>query len=276
MKISQVGSIAEGAFATSLSAACWPGSPTSTSQQAHPDTITEALKSLGYDVVKGSDSRLYLSPSTQRSGTSGPRSPTPARDREPPRQAAEHATARLTQARQRGGFIALKAPIRDAVAIRRMVTALDGVTGVNVTTEFVRILRAVVAERARPKLETVLAADSQDASPNAKNGFAELLQETWTRLEDHIRALGNSGIVLLHDATPIARYVGGAELLAKLAVAARDANESPWPVAALPHGGPAVPPQLDRVTVSVIPGDAEQLYVPGEFANGDGKEQKAS
>jgi hypothetical protein len=39
---------------------------------------------------------------------------------------------------------------------------------------------------------------------------------------------------------------------------------------------PQAPPQLDRVTVSVIPGDAEQLYVPGEFANGDGKELKAS
>ena len=42
-----------------------------------------------------------------------------------------------------------------------------------------------------------------------------------------------------------------------------------------PHGLP----QLDRTTVSVIPGDAEQLYVPGDFArDGDdgGKELRAS
>ena len=104
---------------------------------------------------------------------------------------------------------------------RHAVALIDGVTGVNVTTEFVRILRAVVAE-GRPKWKTVLAADSPDASPTAITGFTALLEETWTRLEEHIRAVGNSGIVLLHDATPIARYPGGLELLAKLAVAARD------------------------------------------------------
>ena len=112
--------------------------------------------------------------------------------------------ARLTQARQRGGFIALKAHVRDAAAIREAVAALDGVTPVNVTAEFVRTLRAVVAEQGRPKWETVLAADSPDASPAARTGFTQLLQKTWTRLEEHIRAGGNSGIVLLHDATPLA------------------------------------------------------------------------
>jgi hypothetical protein len=42
-----------------------------------------------------------------------------------------------------------------------------------------------------------------------------------------------------------------------------------------PHGLPL----LDRTTVSVIPGDAEQLYVPGDFASGfdgGGKELRAS
>jgi serine/threonine protein kinase len=280
VKISQVGSIAEGAFADDLVRRVLARFPDlDTPNRPTPGTITELLKNLGYDVVRGSDSRLYLSSSTQVSGTSGSRSRAPARPTPSTAtaEAAEHAAARLTQARERGGFIALKAPIRDAVAIHHAVAAFDGVTSVNVTTEFVRTLRAVVAKRGRPKWKTVLDADSPDASPTARTGFADLLQETWTRLEEHIRAVGNSGIVLLHEATPIARYTGGIELLAKLTVAARDADESPAGLWLLcPMEDPQSPPQLDRVTVSVIPGDAEQLYVPGEFANGDGKDLKAS
>ena len=184
---------------------------------------------------------------------------------------------RLTQARQRGGFIALKTPIRDAAAIRDTVLALDGVTGVNVTTEFVRTLRTVVAGRGRPRWESVLAADSPDASSAAKTGFTQLLHETWTRLEEQIRVAGNSGIVALHDATPLARYTGGVELLAKLVVVARDSSESPVGLWLLcPMEDPQAPPRLDRVTVSVIPGDAEQLHVPGEIAETGGKDLKAS
>ena len=113
MKISQVGSIAEGALAGELVRRVLarfpdlyePSRPT-------PDTITGLLKNLGYDVTRGSDSRLHLWPSTQVSGTSGPRGRTPARltPSTATAEAAEHAIARLTQARQRGGFIALKAP----------------------------------------------------------------------------------------------------------------------------------------------------------------------
>ena len=148
---------------------------------------------------------------------------------------------------------------------------------VNVTAEFVRTLRAVVTEQGRPKWETVLKADSPDASSAARTGFAQLLHKTWTRLEEDVRASGNSGIVLLHDATPFARYTGGAELLAKLAVAARDAAEFPVGLWLLcPMEDPQGAPQLDRVTVGVIPGDAEQLFVPGEFAEDGGKDLKAS
>jgi serine/threonine protein kinase len=280
VKISQVGSIAEGALAGELVRRVLarfpdldkPNRPTS-------EAMPALLASLGYDVTRGSDSRLHLWPSTQTSET--PASPGRAAPRPAPStataEAAEHAMARLTQARQRGGFIALKAHVRDAAAIREAVAALHGVTPVNVTAEFVRMLRAVVDEQGRPKWETVLAADSPDASPAARTGFTQLLHKTWTRLEEHIRVGGNSGIVLLHDATPLARYTGGAELLARLAVAARDAAESPVGLWLLcPMEDPQAPPQLDRVTVSVIPGDAEQLYVPGEFAESGGKDLKAS
>ena len=82
---------------------------------------------------------------------------------------------------------------------------------------------------------------------------------------------------MLHDATPLARYAGGLELLAKLEVAARDSSEAPfglWLVC--PMENPQASPLLDRKTVSVIPGDAEQLYVPGEFADNGWKDRKAS
>ncbi|MGH3223338.1 MAG: BREX system serine/threonine kinase PglW [Streptosporangiaceae bacterium] len=283
VKISQVGSIAEGALAGELVRrvlARFPDlyEPNRPTQEAIP----ALLASLGYDVTRGSDSRLHLWPSTQTSGTPASRggtAPRPAPSTATA-EAAEHALTRLTQARQRGGFIALKAHVRDAAAIREAVAALDGITPVNVTAEFVRTLRtlrAVVAEQGRPRWDTVLAADSPDASPAARTGFTQLLQKTWTRLEEHIRAGGKAGIVLLHDPTPLARYTGGAELLARLAVAARDAAQSPVGLWLLcPMEDPQAPPQLDRVTVSVIPGDAEQLYVPGEFAETGGKDRKAS
>ena len=69
MKISQVGSIAEGALADELVRRVLARFPDlDTPNRPTPDTITELLKNLGYDVVRGSDSRLYLSSSTQISG----------------------------------------------------------------------------------------------------------------------------------------------------------------------------------------------------------------
>jgi len=279
VKISQVGSVAEGALADEIVRRVLARFP-DLYEQNRPTTanIQGLLEGLGYDVTRGSDARLHLWPSTQESG-SGSRGRTKARPAPSTAtaEAADHARARLGQARQRGGFIALKAPIRDAVAIRYAVAALDGVTSVNVTREFVRTLRAIVAERGRPQWKTVLDADSPDASPAAKTGFNQLLNDTWVRLEEHIRAAGNGGIVLLHDATPLARYTGGPELLGKLVVAARDSAESPVGLWLLcPMEDPQAPPRLDRETVGVLPGDAEQLYIPGEFAGSGGKDQKAS
>jgi hypothetical protein len=158
--------------------------------------------------------------------------------------------------------------LRDAARIADHVAGMDGVTGVNVTATFTRLLREAVAGRPRLRWETVLAADSTDASPAARNGFAELLAKTWEGLEANVRAAGTTGIVALHDATPLARYTGGLELLAKLEVAARDASEAPnglWLVC--PMENPQGSPLLDRKTVSVIPGDAEQLYVPEGFGS---------
>jgi serine/threonine protein kinase len=268
LKISQAGSIAEGVFADELVRRMLARFPDLyEANRPSTDDIPDLLRDLGYDVTRGSDARLHLHSSTQLSGSRSPLRPQPvsvsAREEE-----LEHATAMLAQSRKRGGFIALKTSLRDASAVCDTVAALDGVTPVDVTATFVTFLHEVVEADKRPlRWETVLAADSPDASAAARNGLAQLLRKTWDRFAEHIRSVGASGIVLLHDATPVARYTGGIELLAKLTVAARSATDSPhglWLLCPMedPHGLPL----LDRTTVSVILGDAEQLYVPGDFA----------
>ncbi len=77
--------------------------------------------------------------------------------------------------------------------------------------------------------------------------------------------------MLLHDATPLARYTGGAELLARLAAAARQADEMPYGLWLLcPMPDPAGQPRLDNLTVGVIPGDAEQVVIPSDLVIPDG------
>ena len=281
LKISQVGSIAEGVFADELVRRVLARFPDLyEANRPSADDIPDLLCDLGYDITRGSDARLHLHSSTQLSGSRSPLRPQPvsvsAREDE-----LEHATAMLTQSRKRGGFIALKTSLRDASAVCDTIASLDGVTPVNVTASFVTFLHEVVKADKRPlHWKTVLEADSPAASPAARTGFAQLLRKTWDRFEEHVRSIGTSGIVLLHDATPLARYTGGVELLAKLTVAARSATDSPhglWLLCPMedPHGLPL----LDRTTVSVIPGDAEQLYVPGDFAHdgsNGGKELRAS
>ena len=177
----------------------------------------------------------------------------------------EHAWQRIEQSRQRGGFVAVKVALKDAAAVGPVIATLSGVAPVNVTTLFIRTLQEIVKEAGKPRWESVLAADSEDASPQAKVGFARLLDTTWSRMEAHVGAVDGS-IAFLHDATPLARYTGGTDLLARLAVAARQSGESPhglWLFC--PMHDPHEPPRLDGTIVPVIPGDAEQLVVPGSF-----------
>ena len=177
--------------------------------------------------------------------------------------AEEHAWQQIEQSRQRGGFVAVKVALKDAAAASPVIAALSGVAPINVTALFIRTLQEIVKEAGKPRWKSVLAADSEDAPPQAKVGFARLLDSTWSRMEAQVRAMGD-GIVFLYDATPLARYTGGTDLLARLAVAARQSGESPhglWLFC--PMHDPHEPPRLDGQIVPVIPGDVEQLVVPG-------------
>lgn len=267
LKISQAGSIVDGVFEAELVSRILSRFPDLyTANRPAEDDIPDLLRELGYDVVRDSQRKLKIQSSTQFStrGRSRPRRPSTATRLDDSLRAGR----RLDQAQQRGGFLAVKAPLRDASRIGDLLAGMDGVTGVNVTAEFIRLLREEAAAR-KPKpvrWETVLVADSDDAPPGARRGFGDLVRQVWTRLEDHIKAAGDGGIVLLHDATPLARYTGGEEVLARLAVAARDAGEKPFSLWLLcPMEDPKGPPRLDQTTVSVIPGDAEQLDVPEGF-----------
>ncbi|MGH3250567.1 MAG: hypothetical protein ACRDOI_30770, partial [Trebonia sp.] len=261
LKISQAGSFLGGASDAELARRVLARFPDLASPP-RPEDIARLLTD-GYDATRGTDGLLRLRSSTQLSGSRRSlwANPGPlARDAAV--EAAEHARQRLDQARKRGGFVAVKTSITEAPRVIDRLTQMDGVTAVNVTETFISLLKGIVEKAGRPRWETVLAADDESAPSAAKTGFARLLSVTFDRLDAHIRATAPGGIVLLHDATPLTRYNGGPELLARLAGAARDAEESPHGLWLLcPMQNPKDPPRLDGMTVGVIPGDAEQVVV---------------
>ncbi|MFI0483118.1 BREX system serine/threonine kinase PglW [Actinomadura sp. 9N215] len=172
--------------------------------------------------------------------------------------------ARLAGAAEEGGFLAVKAWMDESTSVLGVLTTMPEITPVNVARTFLTTLRAIVTERGRPRWETVLAADSPDASPTARAGFEKLVAEVWDRIQDEIR--NAPGTVLLHDATPLARYKGGMELLTRLKLAALTPDEGPhglWVFCPMPD--PNAEAALDHTVVRAM-GENEQLAVPGGFA----------
>ena len=271
LKISQAGSFLGDASDAELARRVLTRFPDLVSPP-QPEDIPRLLRTIGYDTKRGTDGLLhalsatYLSGSQRGTRSAGSNARGGRTSSQPGTGDGSHTWLRLEEARRRGGFVAVKARLSEATNACELIAGLDGVTPVNVTAEFVRILREVREDEGRPRWETVLAADSEAAAPKAKAGFARLLDTTWQRLDTHIRATGNGGIVLLHDATPLARYTGGEAVLAKLTVAARQSHEQPHGLWLLcPMQDPKDPPHLDDKTIGVIPGDAEQLVVPDGF-----------
>jgi hypothetical protein len=153
----------------------------------------------------------------------------------------------------------IKSRVKDAVAVAAELARQDGVTPVPVARLFVSALRDIVTERGKPRWESVLAADSADAAPTAHMGFGRLVDTAWERIDAHVRA--QPGIVLLHDATPLARYPGGMDLLARLASAGRQADEMPHGLWLLcPMEDPRRPALLDGQIVGAL-GDGEQVVI---------------
>ena len=227
-----------------------------------PDELRKLLRKIGHtvNVVTGSDGSIrYVIPGGTLAGSwSSTRGPT---------SMAGHAgAAAITETRQRlqvtaeqGGFLAITTKLAEAEAIREELTALPGVSTVNVTGVFLATLREIVRERGKPRWESVLAADATDATPAARAGFGRLLDAVWERLDKQVRAM--PGTVLLHDATPLARYAGGMLLLSRVAAGARQADEAPHGLWLLcPMDDPRKPALLDEQTVATL-GENEQIVV---------------
>ena len=67
--------------------------------------------------------------------------------------------------------------------------------------------------------------------------------------------------MLLHDATPLARYAGGTQFLSRLVADARQADETPHGLWLLcPMDDPRKPAVLDELTVPAL-GENEQIVV---------------
>ncbi|MEV7005862.1 BREX system serine/threonine kinase PglW [Streptosporangium sp. NPDC051022] len=182
---------------------------------------------------------------------------------------------RLATVADRGGFLVVKARIKrgQAAELPAVLEAIPElrISPVDVTAEFIRALREVRDEWGVPEWPIVLATDSSDASPVNRVGFADMTVEAFALVEERIRAM--EGIALLHDATPfsqvvrdgrlVSRYAGGAELLARLAEAARSTYETPHGVWLLaPMADPREAAQLDGQAIPVIPGGNEELAMP--------------
>ncbi len=229
----------------------------------------EVLRNAGIDVDITDDSRLF-NPKASRSLTAsraGLSLSSAARK-------ADAAERRLGRAAERGGFLAVKAPIPDVASALAALAARPEVTPFDVGVEFMRALRAAVAARPGLRWETVLAADTPDASTTARRGLAQLANGVFDGLAERIRAASpDGGVVLLHNATPLSgRYAGGPELLATLSEDARAADRAPhglWLLCPMPD--PDRRPTLDDYVVGVQ-GDAEQVELPlgfgGEIAMG--------
>ncbi|WP_052424041.1 BREX system serine/threonine kinase PglW [Nonomuraea candida] len=253
-----------------------------------PAGIRPLLLSLGYTIEVTTDGRLQLPTGTQVSRLSDRRSATSLSSTlSPSYGAADEILSRLRRSAERGGFLTLKVAVRDTLAVRGVLRTLasapDGapqgamgsanllgadVTAVDVTAEFVGALRAIRDQRGWPGWDVVTAADIPDADPDARAGFGIMTAEALLHLERRIDSIG--GATLLTDATPLARYSGGLELLARLAARARQSGENGSSPRALwllcPMSDPQRPPTLDNHGIGVLPGDAEQLVVPGRFA----------
>ncbi len=230
-----------------------------------PGQLRKLLQDMGHmvNVVSGADGiTRYVIPGGTLAGswssTRGPNSM--AR----PAEAATIAETRLRllAATERGGFLAITTRLPETASVCAELSALTSVNTVNVADVFLAALRDIVTQRGKPRWESVLAADRADAPLPAQTGFGRLLDAVWERLYKQFRSL--PGTVLLHDATPLARYVGGTQLLSRLAANARQADEAPHGLWLLcPMDDPRKPALLDEQTVTAL-GENEQIVVrPG-------------
>ncbi|MEU7833664.1 BREX system serine/threonine kinase PglW [Nonomuraea sp. NPDC049129] len=269
VRLAQVGGMLSAAITpTELRERVLARLPALTSFPDHAGGLRRVLKDAGLAIEIDAEGR-YVSPGTTQSSRL-PSTTTRTATGLPGLLAPREALSRMISVAQRGGFLVLKARIEQAAQLPARLSSMPelSMTCFNVTKEFITALREVRDEWGLPDWPDVLATDSSDAPPEDQVGLADMTREAFELVEHRIRAL--DGMVLLHDAAPLAlrerggrlvsRYAGGAELLARLAEAARSSHEQPhglWLLA--PMADPRERAQLDRQAIEVIPGGNEEL-----------------
>ncbi|MEV0168770.1 BREX system serine/threonine kinase PglW [Nonomuraea fuscirosea] len=229
-----------------------------------PVELRPLLAKMGYN-VQISNGRYILPTSTQASSRLLGRTNTTVTTAAYGETAMAETWQRLDEAAARGGFLAVKVAIHNTVPVRDALQEVSKATAVNVTVEFVRALRAIRDEQGWPDWDVVISADAADADPDARAGFGMMVTEALRRLEQRVSTV--PGVVLLTDATPLTRYTGGPELMARLTSRTRQGSGGPHGLWLLcPMSDPDKPPTLDGHGVGVLPGDAEQLTIPSDFA----------
>ena len=236
--------------------------PELTNLPAEPGQLRKLLVEMGHTVTvtrNAAGHTVYVIPGSTLAGSwSSTRGPT-SMARPAAAVAIAETRQRLQAATEHGGFLAITTWLPETARVRAELAGLAEVSAINVTGAFLAALRKLVRDRGKPRWETVLAADAADAPPAAQAGFGHLLDAVWAQLGQQIRTA--PGVVLLHDATPLARYAGGMQLLSSLAAAARQADEPPYGLWLLcPMDDPRKPPLLDDQTVATL-GENEQVVV---------------
>ncbi|MET8140193.1 BREX system serine/threonine kinase PglW [Sphaerisporangium sp. NPDC005288] len=181
---------------------------------------------------------------------------------------ALRAEERLVSARQ-GGFRALTVGMARYERARRELATRFSVRPVNVSALFVAALHELIDPRPLPKWETILGADLAEPGSRGALKLAEYVREAWTLIGPRVEAERSGGLLLLHDAAPLARY-DGLNLLRRLAEQARGGGAPVWLLC--PMTDPGRSPSLDgALTPAQLPNEWIKLpdaWVANEHRSG--------
>ncbi|MBT2411756.1 BREX system serine/threonine kinase PglW [Streptomyces sp. ISL-12] len=243
------------------------------------DALADAGFPLVYDperrrffprVQEGAGSRLALSSSSLTSTGSlyAAAQGRIAEGRDP----REVLTARLAEARRRGGFLALTLKGSDLPGVAGALADRHGAVAVALNTLFLEVLKELAVEQS-VRWQALLKADAKFAATGmmgaALASYTRLAAErVRQRVVELAERSGPRTVLLLHEAGLIARYweAGGRELVAGLQQAARRPSDVPhglWLL--LPAEDPRATPTLDGRTVEVVDRVSEWEVLDGLF-----------
>lgn len=181
-------------------------------------------------------------------------------------------SARLTEARRRGGFLALTLKGADLPGVAEALAERYDTTAVPLNALFLDALKKLTEEQS-VRWEALLKADAKFAATGTLGAAlasytrlaAERVREQMVELAE---ASGPRVVLLAHEAGLIARYweAGGRELLAAVQQSARRPADTPhglWLL--LPVEDPRATPTLDGRTVEVVDRASEWEVLDGLF-----------